>query len=76
MLAPAPEAPAITIGSELERDRLAHRINRMELVLRALKDRATLRSEGGDVPAPLREAIRDFSTELHALRGRFAEMAA
>jgi hypothetical protein len=62
-----------TIGSELERTRLRHREHRIELVLRALQDRALYRHD--EAPGPLRNAIADFRAELHRVRGRLSELA-
>ena len=64
-----------TIATHLERDRLAHRARRIELVLAALKERAVYRSgPGGRTPAPLERAIADFGIELRRLRRRLAEL--
>jgi hypothetical protein len=64
-----------TIATHLERDRLAYRAHRMELVLAALRDRAVYRAVAdGKPPAALERAIADFGLELHKLRCRLAEL--
>lgn len=66
---------AATIAAELERDRLEHRVRRMELVIAALRDRVLhRRAVTGAIPLPLRQAIAGFELELNALRHRLAQI--
>jgi hypothetical protein len=65
----------VSLAATLERDRLAHRVRRLEAVLDALTDRALHRGEAGDrVPPALERAIADFRIELRAVRWRLAEL--
>ena len=69
-----PSAPAPpSVGQTLERQRLEHRIRRVEQGLAALEHRATLRTRQG-APPPLTHAVREFSAELSRLNGRLAEL--
>lgn len=62
-----------TVGSYLERDRLAHRAARLELVVAALRARARDHAEmAGAAPAPLTHALSDFHRELAAVRARLS----
>lgn len=66
---------AATIALQLERDRLEHRVRRIELVTSALRDRAVYRhAVMGTTPLPLRAAIEDFEIELAAMRRRLNEL--
>ena len=58
------------IDADLERQRLGCGAARLDMALRALRDRAIYRPGEGPVPAPLREAIRRFSTELRTIEHR------
>jgi hypothetical protein len=64
MHATEPRSASATLGSALERDRLARRTRRMEYVLRALRTRAGEYERGATVPAPLHQAIAEFSRTL------------
>ncbi|HYF27895.1 MAG TPA: hypothetical protein VD931_19285 [Baekduia sp.] len=75
MTAAAIAEPRRPLAETLERCRLEHRAGRVELVLAALRDRATWRATDGAVPEPLRAAIREFEDELRRLRGRLRELA-
>ena len=56
---------------QLERDRLEHRLRRIEMVTRALRERALHRdAELGTTPAPLREAIATFEIERDEIQRR------
>jgi hypothetical protein len=64
-----------TIALRLERDRLGHRLRRMELTISALRDRAVIRqSTMGAAPPPLRQAIASFEIEVVAVRRRLSEL--
>ncbi|WP_205697071.1 hypothetical protein [Conexibacter sp. SYSU D00693] len=67
-------SPPRTLADDLERRRLAHRAARLELVVRRLRDRATWRHPGGEVPAGLREAVRDFQDQLADVERRRREL--
>jgi len=71
-MARTPGSP--TLGHDLERRRLEHRIRRVQRVVGALEDRATLRSSEGGIPPALTEAVRDFSSELSRLNRRLADL--
>lgn len=61
-----------TAASLLERDRLAHRARRIELVLQALQARADERTRRGEpVPPALRQSIAGFEADLRATRVRY-----
>jgi hypothetical protein len=61
--------------SELERQRLEHREQRIERVLAALHDRAVYRgATSGEPPRPLRHAIADFARELQRTRHRLTDL--
>jgi hypothetical protein len=60
-----------TIALQLERDRLAHRLRRIELVTASLRERAVYRHTAlGKTPAPLRDAIKTFELECEELHRR------
>ena len=68
--------PPTTIALDLERDRLLHRLERLETVLAALRDRAIYRhAVTGCTPVPLRQAIQGFELEIAAFRGRLDELS-
>lgn len=68
---PVPTAPggALTLGADLERDRLHERAVRLERVVTALRARARA-YEGTAVPRPLSQSLAEFQDELSAVRGR------
>jgi hypothetical protein len=67
--------PAETIADQLERDRLAHRARRIELVTSALHNRAVYcHKVRGTTPVPLQQAIDSFEREVIALRRRLTEL--
>ena len=66
----ATTAHEATIGGELERMRLESRAQRLELVVRALRERADSHAANGAVPAGLRESIADFAQELAGISAR------
>jgi hypothetical protein len=65
---------AQTLAAELERVRLAHRVQRLERVLAALGDRREHQARVGTVAPALGHAIEDFSRELAELRARLSAM--
>ncbi len=66
-----------TISIRLERDRLEHRMRRIERVTSALRDRAVYRhAVMGTTPPPLRRAIADFELELIGMRRRLDDLQA
>ena len=64
----------MTLGADLERRRLRHQVQRLEVVLKALCDREALRSAEGRVPVPLTQAIEGFRAERRRLRRRLDEL--
>ena len=67
--------PTNSLSYTLERDLIQHRLRRIELVTRALRDRAVYRHAGtGATPPPLREALSSFERELAALRVRLTDL--
>lgn len=68
--------PADTIAAQLERDRLEHRLRRIEIVVSALRERAVYRHSAiGTPPLPLLHAIDDFEGEMTNLRLRLRQLA-
>jgi hypothetical protein len=57
-----------TLANDLERARLAHREERIERVLVALRERHRERSLRGAVPAPLSQSIAGFAAQLAQVR--------
>jgi hypothetical protein len=57
-----------TLAKDLERARLAHRADRIERVLIALRERHHERSPRGAVPAALSQSIAVFAAELTQVR--------
>lgn len=64
----------LTLEHSLECQRLEHRMCRVQRVVVALEDRATLRSSEAGIPPALAEAVRDFSAELSRLDDQLAEL--
>ena len=60
----------MTVGAELERDRLLQRERQLVLVLRELRARARASNGNGRVPPGLGRAIADFEGELRDVRDR------
>jgi hypothetical protein len=71
--APAPQGESRTLGRDLERRRLEVRAHRLELVLRALRDRGD-EATGERVPPGLEAAIHEFRTELGRVNARRGEL--
>jgi hypothetical protein len=57
-----------TLAKDLERARLAHRADRIEEVLIALRKRHRELSLRGAVPAPLSQSIAEFAAQLAQVR--------
>jgi hypothetical protein len=54
-----------TLGAELERDRLEHRVRRLAVAIAVLRERAREhRRELGGAPLHIRQAIADFEAQL------------
>jgi hypothetical protein len=65
----------MTITDRLERQRLEHRVRRIEGVIAHLRLRADAHMrERGEIRAPLRQALVDFERERAALRARLVEL--
>ena len=62
----------MTLGAELERDRLALRAARLDRVVTELRAQARAYGERPAVPRPLRHSLADFQRELDHVRKRLA----
>lgn len=63
------------LARALERQRLAHRQHRLQLVVRLLRERAELHTAAhGSAPKPLSDAIRGFAMEMADVRGRLRDL--
>ena len=63
--------PRLTVGAQLERDRLQHRATRLHAVIAALRRRADEeRAEGARRAPGLAIALDDFERELDAVRSQ------
>jgi hypothetical protein len=60
----------MTIGEDLELERLRHQELRLRLTIRELRVRARSHSADGSVPDGLRRSLRDFERDLRAVRSR------
>lgn len=63
-----------TLAADLEARRLEHRSRRMDLVVQALRDRVDAHQRRGAVPAPLQDAVTEFTRRLREDRARLAEL--
>jgi hypothetical protein len=62
-------APQLTLGAQLERDRLQHRAIRLQAVVGVLRGRAAEARASGERPARgLTAALGEFEQELRAVR--------
>ncbi|HMJ34912.1 MAG TPA: hypothetical protein VK501_13450 [Baekduia sp.] len=61
----------LTLGAELERDRLEERAARLDRVVAALRARARA-YDAATVPRPLRHSLGDFQRELDTVRERLS----
>jgi hypothetical protein len=62
-----------TLTRDLERALLAHRAERIERVLAALRERHRERSLRGAVPAPLSQSIAECAAQLAQIRAEQQE---
>jgi hypothetical protein len=68
--------PILTIGAQLERDRLERRATRVALAVAALRQRASEQpSEAGTPPRHLANVIADFEAQIEAMNARLRELA-
>jgi hypothetical protein len=67
---------AQSLGAELERDRLQHRVRTTTVAIRVLRQRASeQRRRPGGPPRHLGRAIADFETQLAAMNVRLRDLA-
>jgi hypothetical protein len=65
-----------TLGEELERDRLEHRVRRVTVAVAVLRERVSAyRPELGTPPRHLRRAITNFEAQIEALNARLRDLA-
>ena len=65
----------VSLGAELERDRLERRVRRMTLAIASLRKCATEhRRERGAPPRHLRQAIADFEAQIDTMNARLQEL--
>jgi hypothetical protein len=65
-----------TLGAELERERLEHRVGRVTVAIAALCLRASEHQrELGEPPTHIRQAIADFEAQLAAMNARLRDLA-
>jgi len=70
-------APPLTLGDELEVQRLQHRAARLRRAIGALEDRRIFRQRtDGEVPPALRAALADFQGELGDVERRLRVLEA
>jgi hypothetical protein len=68
-------APMCTLGTELERDRLEHRVGRATVAIAVLRRIAgEHRRELGAPPRHLRHAIADFEAQIEAMNARLRDI--
>lgn len=63
-----------TLGSELERDRLEHRVERATIALATLRQRLSEHGRAGQPPRHLRQAIVDFEEQVAAMNARLRDL--
>jgi hypothetical protein len=69
-------APMHTLGAELERDRLEHRVGRATVAIAVLRRMAgEHRRELGATPPHLGHAIADFEAQIEAMNARLRDLA-
>ena len=72
----SPAARPRTLGAELERDRLKHRVGRVTAAVSVLNRLAgEHRRELGAPPRHLRRAIADFEAQIEAMTARLRDLA-
>jgi len=65
-----------TLGAELERERLEHRVGRVTVAIAALRQRASEHQrELVEPPTHIRQAIADFEAQLVAMYARLRDLA-
>jgi hypothetical protein len=65
-----------SLGEDLERDRLEHRVTRVTVAIAALRERASEHRPGlGAPPRHLRHAIADFEAQIELMNARLRELA-
>jgi hypothetical protein len=68
-------APMHTLGAELERDRLEHRVGRATVAIAVLRQIAgEHRRELGATPRHLGHAIADFEAQIEAMNARLRDL--
>lgn len=67
--------PPVTLGRDLEHQRLAQREAQLHSVLTALRTRARTYEQLSTVPQPLSRAMSDFQYELDAVHERLKRHA-
>jgi hypothetical protein len=75
-MSPTRPGSSYSLGAELERDRLEHRVTRVTVVVAALRERSREhRRELGAPPRHLRQAIADFEAQIESMNARLRELA-
>jgi hypothetical protein len=65
-----------SLGEELERDRLEHRVRRVTVAIAALRDREhDHRRRFGASPRAVRQAITEFEAKAEAMNARLRDLA-
>ena len=68
-------ASALSIGAQLERDRLERRATRVALAISSLRQRVGESPAGADsAPGRLRHVIADFEAQMDAMDARLREL--
>ena len=66
----------LTLGAELERDRLVHRVRTMSAAIDVLRRRASeQRRETGGPPRHLRRALSAFEAQIEAINAQLQDLA-
>lgn len=68
-------SPALTLGTELERDRLERRITRVGLAIAALRQHANDQTRAEPIPRHLRRAMADFEEQIESMSARLRDLA-
>jgi hypothetical protein len=70
-----PPTSSHTLGAELERDRLKHRVTRMTVAIGVLRQRESEnRREPGAPRGHLGQAITDFEGQIEAMNARLRDL--
>jgi hypothetical protein len=76
IMSAAPTASVLTLGMELERDRLERRVSQTTFATAALRRRANeYRRELGSPPRQLRQVIADFEAQIEEMNARLRDLA-